>query len=270
MKVREPEAIFLKMFVYGDPGTGKTWLIDSANDDPRSAPVLHLECSGNPIAIVRRPNRFVVSVENLKDFSGWYTFLHTRKVPKDIESILKHWKERDGEVPTFKTVAIDQLTDLQARQMDIVTENVRKGIGEIPTGATRQNYQAILGLMTKFARMYYDLPMHVVMTAWERIKYEGDPPRATGYRASLVGQSEHVVPGFSEIVTRLTTVDSLTSIQKNRMKVKDGYNLALFSGLGAMARTLWPAMGDHMIDPTFTTLLDAAEEGGGAETTLSF
>lgn len=264
-----PQHVYIKVFVYGDPGSGKTWFADSANNDKRSAPVLHIECSGNPMVVARKPNRHIISIKTLKDLNGWFNWLRTGRSDKSIQPVLEYWQKAEGSIPTFKTVVVDQLTDLQMQQMTANLDDVNFDLSKEPVKPTFQNYGVLLEQMIKFARLFYALPMHVVLTSWEKTREEGDPARVVSYRPSLVGKSAHMVPGFAEIVMRLVTVGSLGKLQLKRLgfaSTIEGYTVGTFQGDKALIRDLWGVFGKAIVDPTFTKLLNAIEKGGVRET----
>ena len=63
------EAEKLKLMLYGQPGSGKTWLAATASEDPRLGRCLMLESFGNPVSLKGKKHiPDIITIEDIKDF----------------------------------------------------------------------------------------------------------------------------------------------------------------------------------------------------------
>src|SRR5262252_6723717 len=77
LQVKPPDEIvdWLNILIYGDPGVGKTWLAGTADDDPRTSPVLYLDCEGGVTTIRHRRSIEVVRVRSIPQLESIYNTL---------------------------------------------------------------------------------------------------------------------------------------------------------------------------------------------------
>lgn len=197
MKRVKPLNEHLKILLYGQPGSGKTRTAATANLDPRTGPVLHVDCAGNPVSIRDySPLPDILRVDKMSDLNLIYDFLQKGQKPE--HTIVKEY----GLKPPYKTLVFDGVTELQRYSFAAVTGQATRGPGDIPTAYQRQHFGSVLSQMTNFARLFFSLPMHVIITALE--KEERD--EGTGsfyYRPLLLGQSAGEIAGYAFIVARM-------------------------------------------------------------------
>lgn len=248
----------LKTLFYGQPGSTKTRTAATAALDPRLSPVLYLEQGGNPLSMrsyTRWPD--IVHMEKLSDYNPIYDWLlNGQKDSSPIVDILKL-------KPPYKTLVIDSITEVQRYSFRTVIGSSSAKPGDIPASAERQHFNKVLSQMVNFANLFYQLPMHVILTSLEsETKNE-----ATGdifYKPLLWGQSSGEVPGYAYLVARMVhrariegkmyrvigdAIDQVTS------------SVALFQPAGTyMAKDQYGCMGGFMPDPTIGKMLDLLEE----------
>jgi KaiC/GvpD/RAD55 family RecA-like ATPase len=114
----EQEAKYLRLLVYGEPGSGKTWLGASACLDELTSPVLYVEYKSQIASLRSNPEyvkamedgRLVIlSLDKYEELNHVYTYLFRGQ--GSSESF-------DELFPTFpKTLVVDSLTELQRAEV---------------------------------------------------------------------------------------------------------------------------------------------------------
>jgi len=176
---------WLNILAYGDPGAGKTVLGASAENDPRTSPILFCDVEGGTLSISDRG----IDTVRMAAFPAW----------QHIYDYLKN-----GTHP-YKTVVFDSLTEIQKLSMrDIMrtaalTNPARDG--DMPQiGEWGKNIEQI----RTFVRAFRDLPMNVVFTALAMdVKDESSGAIAT--KPSLSGKLADETAGFMDMVIRMYT-----------------------------------------------------------------
>jgi hypothetical protein len=251
------EMPFVKAIFYGEPGSGKTTLAGSATLDPRMAPVLILNCVGNPVSIRRlRPAPTLIHLTSITDIKDIFDWLYGGQDPKG--AIPLTFKDKYNiDLPVFKTVVIDQLTGLQGLFM-------RKHLGNEGKvtnfkKAEFDDWAAILQYMEGVSYNFFEvLQMHVIMTALERVEVD-HLTKAQTWGIGLMGQSQQVVPAYSYILARLVRQAKISDTAKKEYKLSDvPYTTAFFDILGRFSAKEQYGMGLRYLEtPTMTKILDA-------------
>lgn len=252
--------VLLRVLLYGDPGSGKSWFAGSAHRDPRTGPALHLDMGGNAFSMRPWSNKDrppVVSMERLEDINIVFDWLRKRQ-PADHAFV-----RETGLKPGFKTVIFDGITGFQRLSFQKVTGAETKGLGDVPPTFEWPHYNAVLGQMTRFAAHFYTLPMHVIVTALEREKTDPNSS-VTQYAPMLLGQSAKEVAGYAFAVIRM-----VPRLRLNPAMRKAVDEAAARDGEEAVSVALlrrdpsYVAKDQHgigkaaMINPTITEVLDA-------------
>jgi len=254
---------YLKLLLYGEPGSGKTRASASAALDERTSPVLMLDSGGNPISIrsyAKKPD--IVTCDELADFNQPYEWLAAGQPTNHV--FCTTYKLN----PPYKTVIIDGVTEVQRMSFRLVTNNQRTGPGTLPSTAELQHFNRVLGQMVAFARLYFALPMHVIVTSLER----SDKDEVTGammLKPLLWGQSSSEVAGYAFAVGRMVHRARLDGRIKQDAEayrklgiVEDSIDesttsVALWTPTGKyVAKDQYGALGPYMTDPTITKIFD--------------
>lgn len=202
------EAQYLRLLIFGEPGTGKTWFGASAAFDKETAPVMYLEYRAQ-IASLRSNPEYVKAIEDgqlviltldeYKDLNYAYSWLF--RGPGTNETF-------DKLFPVFpKTLIVDSLTELQrAEVMRIAGNPPGKFLVEVAPPQI-QDWGTLLNQFSLMAHLFYQLPMHVVIVGLEAEDYGprvvGQTPEITGYRLALQGQAQRQFPAYALTVMRL-------------------------------------------------------------------
>lgn len=162
----------ITMLVYGDPGVGKTFFAGTADDDGTTSPVLLVDVERGSATLAHRDLQMVRIVE-VAQMEKLYDILTTRAHP-------------------FKTIIIDNLTDLHALyRVDVERKH---GKGGLPT---QQTWGLAADALMAQVRLYRNLPINVVFTAWATDKETEDGKVKT--IPDLAGKLIHRVPGYVDI-----------------------------------------------------------------------
>lgn len=257
-RVNFDEELYLRLLLYGMPGSTKTRTACTAALDDRSYPCLHLNAKGNVLSIreyERKPD--VIDMETMKDFNDPYNWL-VRGQPEDHPFALKYELN-----PPYKCVIIDSITETQRMSFNDQVGHV--GPGDMPSRVNRQHFGNTLSQMINLSKLYFSLPkIHVIMTSLER----RDLNEATGAIDSsplLWGQSNSEVGGYAYAVGRMIHRASLPTHQLKVLEAvadkEEGtefVSVALWRPSGSyVAKDQYGVLGEYMINPTITKILDA-------------
>jgi hypothetical protein len=264
MRKTSPKEEPLRILFYGMPGSTKTRTSATACNDPRTSPVLYLEAGGNPISLrdYKHPPD-IIHIDALEDFNPIYEWF-LKGQPADAALV------RDMDLhPPFKTLMIDQITDVQRMTMNKASGNMITADmpGTIPNPMQIQHFNATLGHMIKFAKLFFGLPdMHVIITCQER----EDKDETTGlisYKPLLWGQSAGEVGGYAYLVSRLVHRTRVGTDAKLKLAIgempDDAASVALFMPSGKyIAKDQYGMRGPDggllpfMVNPSIPKILD--------------
>jgi hypothetical protein len=248
----------LKILVYGKPGAGKTTFTGSAALDERTAPVLHIDCSGNPETLLRQETMpDVIAIEKIAELTPIYEWLAGGQ-SKD-HALVTRYGLRTG----YKTVVFDGVTAIQRLSIALVSGSETLKPGEIPPQMQMQQWGSVLRQMLLFARAFLQsLPnLHVLVTALERENVD-DATKAISYSPALQGQSAHELPGEALAVIRIAYKGNVNpQVAKQYATSPDIYSIAqLWPNRIAYAKDQHGFNMPFLANPTVSALLDALTE----------
>ena len=215
MKVQSVKSLsmasqYLRLCVYGEPGTGKTWFGASGALDPLTAPVWFVDYRSQ-IQSLRSNPKFMEAIEDkrlvittLEDYGDLdYVYTYLFRGPGSVPILDKVF----GEENFPKTLVIDSTTELQRSEVMLKAGNpVDKFIRNVERPEI-QHWGSLLNQFTLLAHLYYDLPMHVVFQGLEAVDYGhrtiGEAPRVVGRRLALQGQAQRQFPAYALTLMRL-------------------------------------------------------------------
>ena len=203
----------LKLFIYGEYGTGKTWLAASAADVPEMCPILFLNAEAGTKSIFNgkianaEENITFVNVGTYNQFATIYKYLRSISSTDDLDRVSQiNDKMFGGSIrdprTKFKTVIIDSLSEIDNKSFNALLGVNDTNIVPSREKATFTTYGMNTSAMTKVLTSFRSLPMHVIMTApseYREVKAAGsDSSHVT--RPLLIGSSRDKSVGYFDIV----------------------------------------------------------------------
>lgn len=154
------ENYWLKMLVYGKPGSGKTTFGATADDHELAKNVLFLNAEGGMLSVTNRdPVPLSVDINSYSDMRDTFWWLANEEYKEDGLDI--------------NTVVIDSGTEIQVMNLEaIVQEKMgqKTSKGKARTGIDDvwlEDYGDSTTQLRRMYRQFRDLPMHVIITCLE-------------------------------------------------------------------------------------------------------
>jgi hypothetical protein len=222
--------------------------------DPRTSPCLLLNAGGNPLSIRDYdPQPTIIEMEELLDFNAPYDWL--RKGQPVNHPFVKQFNL----TPPYRSVVIDQFTQVQRLMFAKVMgydDTARYGPGTIIPKREWDHYNKVLYSMINMAMLYTSLPLHVILIAQESNKTPDEGIVGT----ALEGQSAIEVPSYVYVLGRLVHRGRMKTGVVARMEEAAGteiVSVCFFASAGGYdAKDQYGMLGDYMINPTITKMLD--------------
>lgn len=212
-------AKYLKLLVYGEYGTGKTFLMGTASDVPSMCDVLLINAESGDLTLVADGHNFdaidSVRVTTFKQVSRVYEFLKLHcqlrdsvenkdKELRNLEAQFKGVKPDDIDKPNrYRTCIIDSLTEIEVYclyQLLGITDLTR--LDEEVASPEWAEYKRQMSMVQRMIRGFRDLPMHILMSCARN--YTQDEQKRFTYGPSMTGQLSRNVQGFMDMVGYLT------------------------------------------------------------------
>lgn len=222
----------LKILIYGPSGCGKTVLAGSICEVDALNPTLGIDIEGGMASLA------AFGYENL-------TLTATKTYSSGDDNFVKA-KNFIVENPTeFASCIIDSMTELQDL---VLQEKMRKMKKEEPDLNIWGLTASTLGTAIRQIR---DLPINVVVTALEKEITNKDTGEVR-YAPNLSGKLASALPGFFDIVGRMTT------FRDSEGNIRRGIEFAGDDRVLAKDRT--GALGETMVDPTMSKIYSLITE----------
>lgn len=206
---------WLKLLVYGNFGTGKTYLAGTAANVPAMNDVLLISAESGDQTLEGEnqfDNIITIPISNFKQFSDIHEFLVQHCKARDIGDIdaLRKLQAKfayDGDVAPeeietpwqFKTVLVDSLTEIEAMCMNKIlgiSDNTR--IDEETQSAEWTHFRSNHSQILRLIRQFRDLPVHIIFTASEQ--YSQDEMKKYKYAPDMTGKLSKKIQGFMDMV----------------------------------------------------------------------
>jgi phage nucleotide-binding protein len=214
---------WISLFLYGEPGVGKTYFTGTAQDYEATSPMLLIDIEGGTTTLRKRKDLEIVEVRSMKKLT-------------DIQNTL--YRENDL---SYRCVALDNMSELQALDMMVIMEeaysrNPDKVDKDVPSprewGKSREH-------LRKIARAFRDLPCHTIFTAHVHEKVEEGQP--TRYYPGFGGKARIDVPGFCDVVGFMT-VEHTGKETRRRIQFVGSRRV--------LAKDRFHALGESVVNPT--------------------
>jgi len=177
----------LNVLVYGPPNSGKTYLCGTLEDHKDLSPVCHLGFENGLLTVAYRKGYAGKEIRTITEFEA------TIKILQDDARSAK---------PHFKSLAVDNATELQNLDIDTVMRETKKAARnpdnvDIDVPSPRE-WGKIGKRLRRCIVALRDIPMHTVWTAW-RGEYVDDMD-VTHYFPKLAGHMKNEFSGYFDIV----------------------------------------------------------------------
>lgn len=255
-------AEYLRMLVYGKPGSGKTTFCASLGLDDRTSPVLHIDCGGNPEVVGNRkvfsttPNVTILQPDKLDELNAIYDWL---EAGQPNQASLAKW----GLTPGYKTVVFDGFTDIQRQSFDRAMSMESAAFYANYPKREFKHYGFVLQQLLHMISELRKLKLHVIVTTLEHTKtlYEVPGEMSTVYNyysPMLDGEGKRELPGYVLSVMRMQPKPAIDPALAKRLEVKHT--------LGSFEHNKYQYGKDQFgfpqvnyADPTITKLLDSID-----------
>lgn len=178
---------YFNLLIYGQPGAGKTYLGGTAQDHPKTSPVLVLDVEGGAATLRHRKDIDVVRIRSFRELVEVWKQL---QITKDLE---------------YKTVLVDSLSELQKLDMnDIMTSVLQRDPDRDPDVPSQREWGKSVNHMREIVRRFRDLPCNTIFTSLAKESKDVESGRVN-VTPSLPGKLASEVPGFLDIVVYLYT-----------------------------------------------------------------
>lgn len=149
----------MNILIYGDPGSGKTYLAGTAQDSPYMADVHVFNIDGGLMTLAERGDIHATDIHSVDD----------------LEREMHRIAAGDDKYATTRTVVIDNITELQTLSLEsIATRNFTDRRRKDRTYTVDQIYLEDYGIsgkqLARVLRGFRDLPVHVIYIAHRKDK----------------------------------------------------------------------------------------------------
>lgn len=220
---------YISLFMYGDPGAGKTRLASTAQDHEDTSPVLFLDIDGGTTTFRKRRDIGVIKV-------------------RDLASLVKIHEELEIDAGGYKTVVLDSLSELNKLDLRAIMKHAKATSSnpdkiDIDVPSPRE-WGKVSEHMRTIVRAYKNLPMHSIFTAHMHAEHENakDQEGPILIRPELQPKKMKTqLPGFTDIVGYLYTEEKGANVTRRMQFAKTKK---------VLAKDRFDCLGDVMDNPT--------------------
>ena len=246
----------LKTLVYGEPGSGKTFLAGTSQDHPDMRNTHFFNIDGGMLTLAERGDIEATDIKTLDQ----------------LESELYRIVAVDSKYANIHTAVIDNVTELQTLALEGRTraefnERRKKDKSYTIDDVYIEDYGTSGKQLARVLRGFRDLPINVIYIAHKKDKKRKNSDIIEESKPSLTEKLCTAVMGYMDFVWYLYTSDIPTTVGDNqtinithRFMLTQPYNGFICKTRGTRFAA---AMGGVVQDPTFPEIMDLYLECGG-------
>lgn len=175
----------MNVLIYGEPGTGKTHLLGTAQEEKQTSPLLVIDVDGGITTLRHLSGIDVIQVRSYDQL---------RQVYQDLFDAVT----TDGKLP-YGTIGIDTLSELQKLDIGTIAREFAEGNARLdPDVPDMRAYYKSGEHIRKIVRAFRDLPCNVFFMCHSNS--DRDNLNRLTYFPHLPGKLRHDIPGFLDIV----------------------------------------------------------------------
>ncbi len=156
-KLTQPTNFNRRILLYGEPGSGKSFLVGTAQNVKALQDVLVIDLDGGSSTL-----------------SGTGTLVSEGRKIKDVEEVLWALAQKSPEVASVKTLVLDGASELAKRELAEIAEEAAKNQPNKRNRDLNQmaDYMLSKNRLLRIFRMARDIPdITVIITAWAKMTF---------------------------------------------------------------------------------------------------